>query len=236
MCRLSLLRHTKRARVIHRGGKNSEGRIYLETLTFYSESQKEKVEVLKSDKFRIDDLIARHKARYGLVALFCRPDLKVLDFPCGSGYASRLLQEYDIFYEGRDNDPVTLEYAKHIYGSDKSQYITDDLSNSDLAGESYDIIACIEGIEHIGREYQQTAINAFKRALKPDGVFIISSPEAPNGISSISKTNKWHLWELSKAGFLDLLSPYFSSIELITQINQLHTGEIANCFYAICRK
>ncbi|TES88943.1 MAG: class I SAM-dependent methyltransferase [Desulfobacteraceae bacterium] len=227
-------------------GNNGE-RLYLETAKFYSESQRDGVTVLKTETEGLENLVARHKARYGLVALFCRPWLKVLDFPCGSGYASKLLGEYGVFYEGRDYDSVTIEYANSIYRrsifykdrfGNLPRFILDDLRWSNLPDEAYDVIAFIEGIEHIEQKYQAGAIKALEKALKPGGVLIVSSPEAPGGKSGPSKMNKHHLWELTKYDFVPWLTyiSNFNKIELITQIDKLHTGETTNCFYAVCRK
>ena len=234
---------------------NTGERLFLETAEFCSETHGEEVRIQRTDidfdpPANMPDLIAQHKARYGLVALFCRPGLRVLDFPCGSGYASKLLNEYNILYEGRDNDLVTLEYARSVYGEgwarldykrrfgNRPNFILDDLRLPYLQGETYDVIACIEGIEHIEGKHQPVAISAFKEALKPDGVLVVSSPEAPGPISGPSKTNKWHKWELTMLDFRILLKEHFryAEVELITQVNKLHTGETANCFYAVCRK
>lgn len=240
---------------------NSGERIYLETAKFYSSSQRDDVTVEKTDLPDMPDLIARHKARYGLVALFCRPELKVLDFPCGSGYASRLLAEYGVLYEGRDYDSVTIEYARQVYWPsflNDNRNLNDifrinDLRASDLDEGTYDIIACIEGIEHIEQKHQKIAIEAFYKALKPGGVLIMSSPESAlvdfhldpidkiekeEHVSGPSQTNKYHKWELTSYDLNRLIRSEFNlfNIDVITQVNKLHTGETANCFHAVCRK
>jgi len=230
------------------GEKDTE-RLFLETADIYSHSQSKTITVKKTELPDMPDLIARHKARYGLVALFCRPGLKVLDFPCGSGYGGAILQIYGVLYEGRDNDPVAIEYANHVYRrsdyyqdrfAEQPVFIKDILSAPSLLEGRYDVIACIEGIEHIGPEDQKAAVRAFYKALKPGGVLIMSSPEVQGGpISGPSETNKYHKWELTRCDLnLLLYEGGFNlyDIDIITQVNKLHTGETANCFYAVCRK
>lgn len=184
------------------------------------------------------DTIARHKARYFPVGLFCRPDYSVLDFPCGSGYASQILSCFDVQYLGCDHDPVSVEYAKLEYGSGKARYKVGDLTEPSLGREQFHVAACIEGLEHIEIQYQDHLILALKESLVPDGVLVISSPAARSGISGPSDDNPFHLGELTKADFVSLLGRHFSvrNVEVVTQRARLTTGYVSECLYGICRK
>jgi 2-polyprenyl-3-methyl-5-hydroxy-6-metoxy-1,4-benzoquinol methylase len=124
---------------------------------------------------------------------------------------------------------VYAQYGTFAYG---------DLCKPDLLENNYDIINCVEGIEHIGKEFQQPVITAFYKALKPGGVLVISSPEAPNNVSGPSATNPWHTWELTKQDFLDLLYTSFSpeNVELVTRKWTLPNGKVSNHFYCVCHK
>jgi len=230
-------------RAICLGGSVSCGRLYLEDLTFYMPDG-QRVEVKKTYKpdgysgHNMANLVARHKGRYHLLGLFCRPGMKVLDFPCGSGYAAQLLKDQGVIYEGRDFDEPTLEYARHMYGGPKSGFNFGDLTKPELAVGSYNLIGCLEGIEHISREFQFPAVESFYRALKPGGILVVSSPESSTGESGSGRDNRWHKWELSRNDFLSMLHSYFGeeSVELITLKEVLHTGVMSTCFYAVCRK
>ena len=68
-----------------RGGTNEE-RLYLNDLHSHG--------VLRTNMPNMKDLVARHKARYHLAAFVARPDMKVLDFPCGSGYGAEILDNF----------------------------------------------------------------------------------------------------------------------------------------------
>ena len=82
-------------KTINLGGNDTE-RLFLEDLEFDS-ADGEHVIVKKTSIPEIDmkDLVARHKGRYYLLGLHARPGRRVLDFPCGSGYAANILKEFD---------------------------------------------------------------------------------------------------------------------------------------------
>lgn len=227
-----------RREIIFRGANNEE-RLFLQDLNFCYNGKE--IKVLKTSvvsPFEMTDLIVRHKARYALVQLFCRPTFRVLDFPCGSGYASKMLESCNIIYEGKDIDPITIEYAKRIYQNQKVNFETGNLKKPNLKSKYYNVIGCIEGLEHIECKYQAPLIEGFYKALISNGVLIISSPENRSGKSGLNLNNKYHLCELIKDDFVSLLIKYFpkENVELITQKNKLHTGDIHNCFYAVCHK
>jgi len=224
---------------IRRGGADTE-RLYLRDMDFVIPSTGERVVVETTDIPGIDmgDLIARHKGRYYQVGLFCRPGQQVLDFPCGSGYAAQVLAPLGVRYEGLEFDPITVEYARRMYGNDATRFNVGDLRQPNLEKERYDNIACIEGLEHIEMEYQDGLIAALKDALKPGGVLVVSSPENPTGSSGKSAHNKYHLGELTRADFLALLHRHFqpADVELVTYKAHLSTHVRTTCFYGICHK
>ncbi len=223
---------------IIRGASDPE-RLYLKDLEFDLPDGTH-VKITKTDITSVDmkDLIARHKGRYSLLGLYCRPNDYVLDFPCGSGYATEILAPFGVMYEGKDHDPITVEYAKHVYGSQTASFSVGDLTDPQLHPVRYNVIGCIEGIEHIESKHQKLIIEAFFNALKPGGTLIISSPENPTGESGPSMHNPYHKHELTRHDFLTLLTNQFGTenVELITQKATLSTGVLTTCFYGVCHK
>jgi 2-polyprenyl-3-methyl-5-hydroxy-6-metoxy-1,4-benzoquinol methylase len=204
-----------------KGGKNQE-RLFL--------IDSELLGVKKTDMPNMHDLIARHKSRYYFAAFFARPGMKVLDFPCGSGYGSEIIK--DVEYHGMDYDDVTIEYASKMYSG---KFYVDDLTQPKSIGQNYDLICCIEGLEHISSEYQEPLIAVFYDALAPSGRLFVSMPEAP-GESGPSLTNPYHLGELTRDDFLWLLETKFTDVQILYHEDTLHNGQQATCMYAICRK
>ena len=226
---------------IHLGGLRAanEERIYFKDARFTLNGGEE-VSAKRSEipGVNMADLFARHKARYYLPALFCRPGLRVLDFPCGTGYGTEVFAPFGVEYRGLDIDPVTLGYARKVYGKPGASYGAGDLCHPQLQTEYYDVVACIEGLEHIPVESQSGLIRSLCHSLKEDGVLVVSSPENPSGSSGQSEQNKYHVGELTKADFLALLHQHFPAdkVELLTHRATLSTGKRSNCFYGICHK
>jgi len=226
--------------VINRGGSDPE-RLYLQDMQFAMPDGV--IVVVKATNIKdvdMPDLVARHKARYYQVGLFCRPKNIVLDFPCGSGYAAEVLRPLGVNYEGLELDSFTVGYAHWLYGygSVTTKFADGDLRYPHMEKEWYDVIGCIEGLEHIDMEFQDPLIAAFKEALKPGGVLVVSSPENPTGVSGKSAHNQYHLGELTRADFLALLHRHFpsDSVELVTHRAVLSTDVLTTCFYGICHK
>lgn len=221
------------------GGTNYE-RLYLKADVFICKNYLVKVKptiLLLGKKDDTKNLIARHKARYYLVGTFLRPKMKLLDFPCGSGYASELFKDFNINYTGVDNDKLTIEYAKRMYGKfGKTDFYQGSFTdpNFQFRPNHYNVIACIEGIEHIKQKYQKTVIGNFYDALVPGGVLVITTPETKK--TGKSKRNKYHLCELTKFDFVMLLLEFFPNLEVIIQKDTLHTGEEVSLMYGICHK
>lgn len=229
-------------KVIGRGGTDLE-RVYLYDCSI--DAPQGKMEVKKSDYAGVDmeDVIARHLGRYGLVIPYLKPGFKILDFPCGSGLALEIFGELARFfkfsYEGWEFDEPTLLYARQIYSRwPWASFRLGDLTNFTLEPETYDTICCIEGIEHITAPAQEKACAEFVKGLKPGGALIISSPSPASGVSGPNRQNPYHLWELNREDFLKLLQKNFGqdNVEILSQINTLSTGERLPIFFAVCRK
>ena len=212
-----------------RGGE-SEERLYLHDLKV-TEGGKV-IRIRKTAMPDIESIVARHKARYHLPAFFCRPGMRLLDFPCGSGYAHEIFSDLGIYYEGYDIDSPTISYCNHLYQGD---FYVGDLTEPALIPDNYDIIACIEGLEHIGKAHQKPLIMAFFYALKPNGILVVSSPEAIEE-SGPSDKNPHHKWELTYNDFTMLLSNVFDSVQILTHPEILHNGTKTNQLFGICRK
>lgn len=215
-----------------------EERIYFKSVEFELGSQLVRVTRSKIQDIDMNDLFARHMARYYQVGLFCRPGYRVLDFPCGSGYGSEILSPFMVEYEGLEFDLSTIVYARKAYASSSVKFDHGDLRDPRVAYEAYNVIACIEGLEHIAMQHHNHLLATLQAALKPGGVLVISSPENPSGRSGQSGHNPHHRGELTKKDFVALLHRHFPSnqVELVTNRARLSSRVTTTCFYGICHK
>jgi SAM-dependent methyltransferase len=204
-----------------RGGTNEE-RLFLRD-SF-------ELGIKATDMPDMPNLISRHKARYHLGAFLARPGMRVLDFPCGSGYGSEFFTEQ--VYTGLDIDEPSIEFARMHY---KGVFGVGDLRKPDMPSDRYDLILCIEGLEHIERMYQKPLLEKFYDALVVGGRCLVSMPEAPED-SGPNPNNPYHLYELTFFHFEYLLWGVFDNVQIITIQDTLHNGKKARLMYGICQK
>lgn len=207
------------------GGKNEE-RLYLFDDKFDWDDTL--VIVKKTDMPNIDHLIARHKGRYYIPAALCRPRMKVLDFPCGSGYGAEIFEPFGVHYEGMDADQATILYADLHY---RGNFSVQDLTNPHLKERHYDLIACIEGLEHIEERFQSRLIEEFYKALSWGGTLVVTTPEKWG-----ETTNEYHKHELTKDEFRRLIGEKFKDVQILEIKDELHNGTQTNLLFGICRK
>jgi len=207
------------------GGKNEE-RLYMKDDKF--DCDDDLIIVHKTDMQNMDDLIARHKGRYCIPAAFCRPRMKVLDFPCGSGYGSELFEPFGVYYHGMDADKATILYAENQY---RGRFSVGDLTNPQLKERYFDVIACIEGLEHIEERFQPRLIEEFYKALVYDGLLVITTPEKKG-----ETVNEYHKHELTREEFEKLLKARFKDVQILEIKDELHNGTQTNLLVGICRK
>ena len=202
-----------------RGGTNEE-RLYLDSMP--------ELGIERTNMPNMTELVARHKARYYLVGFFCRPGMRVLDFPCGSGYASEILGPLGVEYEGKDLDLTTISYCRAKYSG---VFSVGDLMNPELVESFYDVVACIDGLEHIEKSYQENLLRAFHWTMKPDGILIVSTPEKKG-----ETVNPYHKHELTNLEFRGLLGSVFSNYQILRVEDTLHNGTKTNLMMGVCRK
>jgi len=125
----------------------------------------------------INTSINTHETVLNLISK--NPNLKIVDIPCGSGaFISRL----------KDNgyhNLIALD-IENILEIDHEDFVVGDMTeNLPLEDNSTDVLVCIDGIEHIHRQFD--FVKEVNRILKDGGEFIISTPN----ISSIRSRGKW---------------------------------------------
>lgn len=87
-------------------------------------------------------------------------------------------------------------------------FIFGDMTNSDLEGETFDVVVSVEVIEHV--EEDEKFVSEISRVLKTGGVFILTTP---NG-DFVKNTNPDHKRHYKKEELERLLNKYFGKVEI----------------------
>jgi ubiquinone/menaquinone biosynthesis C-methylase UbiE len=163
---------------------------------------------------QIDDQISvEHKHRYQLASLFTS-DKKTLDLGCGSGYGSVYLNKASS-YLGVDISPETIEECTSKFSGDNIKFKVANAQNLDLLDASFDVITCFEVLEHVTEP--EKIVSEASRVLSPDGLFISSTPDIENYNSVLFEPNPFHLREMNRTEYQQLLTSQFRYNKIIGQ-------------------
>jgi 2-polyprenyl-3-methyl-5-hydroxy-6-metoxy-1,4-benzoquinol methylase len=158
-------------------------------------------------------VVALHLVRYAFAAPHCRAK-RVLDAGCGVGYGTSYLAEHGAAHvTGVDIDADSVAYAQERYAAPNVEFLVGDLRALGLDAASFDAVVSFEVIEHL-RE-QEAFVDELARVLRPDGVLVLSTPNAPE--TNDAPDNPFHLRELSQRDFEALLRARFEEVELFGQ-------------------
>jgi len=156
----------------------------------------------------------KHLHRYAIASKFVKEKV-VLDIASGEGYGSNLMSQYASFVYGVDIDKETIEKAKLKYKKSNIQFIVGSTSNIPLEDKSVDVVISYETLEH--HDEHERMFKEIKRVLRPNGVSIISTPDKRFYSDMRNYNNEFHVKELYKSEFIDLVKKFFAKYQLLTQ-------------------
>jgi len=156
-------------------------------------------------------LMKDHIARYKMALEHCRGK-SVLDVATGTGYGANVLRAGGAErVVAVDCNHYTLAYARERYGTDGLVWLEADAHHLPLAAE-FDVAISFETIEHLIDP--DLFLDGIRRALKPGGLLMISTPLNEEGTNYISPC---HEKEYTLNEFRELLERHFSSVEMFGQ-------------------
>lgn len=155
-----------------------------------------------------------HVHRYLLAREYAR-DKDVLDIACGEGYGSAILAETARSVVGVDLATEAVKHAAIRYRRDKVGFKQGSCAQIPLNDDSIDLVVSFETIEH--HDEHRRMLAEIKRVLRPDGVLIISSPDKKEYSILPNYRNPFHVRELFKEEFEDLIRAYFKNLALMAQ-------------------
>lgn len=156
-----------------------------------------------------------HRSRYHFAAEFVRGKT-VLDIACGTGFGIKILIDAgakeilatDMSAEALETSREVLPLDAYLFRSDGTRLPFEDAS--------IDAITSFETVEHIPN--YEDFVAELRRVLKPDGVMVMSTPNAyytkpVNG----KPRNPFHVYEFTPEEYERLLRKHFTKVELFGQ-------------------
>jgi len=155
-----------------------------------------------------------HYHRYLFARGFCR-DRDVLDVACGEGYGPAQLAQVARHVVGVEYAGATVRNAAANFPRPNLCFVQADARSLPLSDASVDVATSFETIEHFDR--QEDFVTEVRRVLRPDGCFIVSTPDRDVYSPPGSPANPFHVREFDRGEFLDLLHRHFRYVSLIRQ-------------------
>ena len=155
-----------------------------------------------------------HVATYDYAVQFCK-GARVLDFGCGSGYGTARLAQHAHHVVGVDvaEDAVAHANARYACGNLNFQTLSPD-GLLPFPDSSFDLVTSFQVIEHVSE--LQRYVSEARRVLKPDGVFMVVTPDRTRRLFWFQKPwNPWHLTEYDATGLAAVLRAGFSEVTLL---------------------
>ncbi|MCR4275184.1 MAG: class I SAM-dependent methyltransferase [Candidatus Wolfebacteria bacterium] len=137
---------------------------------------------------------------------------KVLDLGCGHGYLTERISKN--------------ENVKNVIGVDKIEsfrrfnpkikYLTMDLAGDlSVLPNDFDVVISSEFIEHISEENFKKLLIKITQILKPEGIFIGSTPMNPTNYKVFSGS-KFHVREYNKKDLGNILKDFFNDVSIFS--------------------
>lgn len=156
----------------------------------------------------------KHLHRYALASKFINGKV-VLDIASGEGYGSSLMSNHASCVYGVDISKNAIKKAKSKYRKKNINFLVGSTSDIPLDDNSIDVVVSYETLEHHDEHFKM--LEEIRRVLRPDGICIISTPDKHFYSDVRDYRNEFHVKELYKSEFINLVNRYFSNCQILTQ-------------------
>ena len=162
----------------------------------------------------VREIAYEHWHRYAWAAQLVKGK-QVLDAACGEGYGSYLLSREAAHVTAVDIDQTTIDHALRRYAGTNIEFRQADCTKLPLDDDSVDVVVSFETLEHLAEQDQLLA--QFRRVLRSDGFLLVSSPDKKTYSDETGYDNPFHVRELYRDEFEDLLGRHFPAFRLFGQ-------------------
>lgn len=149
---------------------------------------------------------------------------RLLDVPCGMGWGTSLIKGTTRLV-GLDLADDAVVEAQKRYGH-LAEFRSGSMASLPFDDGEFDVVACLEGIEHVPKEVASQFIQESYRVLSSNGKLLLSSPHTANGEHS---GNPYHVHEYTTEEITELLATTFS-------VEDFHQRKVDNLIvdYFVC--
>ncbi len=155
-----------------------------------------------------------HLHRYCLARQYCH-GLDVLDVACGEGYGAALLAQVARSVLGVDVEQAAIAHAERSFAAPGLRFRQGQATALPLEDASVDAVVSFETIEHFAAH--EDFLREIRRVMRPGGLLIASSPDRDFYSPPGSPPNPFHVRELNRAEFIDLLGRHFRHVSATLQ-------------------
>ena len=145
-----------------------------------------------------DENIDRHVSRYKFAKGFLGKNGIFLDCACGSGYGTKILSNKAEKIIGVDFAQEAIDFANSYQSGENIEYICNDIGRLHFDKSFFDAIISFETLEHLPKEVCLSFLDKISYWLKPDGLFIGSSPMLRYKDDQPYITSAYHINEMPK--------------------------------------
>lgn len=159
---------------------------------------------------------------------------RVLDIACGNGFGTVRLAERAAAAVGVDASSAAVARARIECARPNITYSHVSSGSLPFDDGSFDVIACLETLEHVPVRLQPTFLAELRRVLAPEGVLVLSTPDRDAERSfelGIGGWNPWHLHTPDQGEIVELVRAFgrrrefrqydFSSVLVTSRLTHL---------------
>jgi SAM-dependent methyltransferase len=159
-------------------------------------------------------LEAEHYHRYLLALGFCQ-GRDVLDVATGEGYGAAMLAQQARSVCACDVAADAIARAEASFRRPNLRFVVGAACGLPMPDASVDVVTCFEALEHFAE--QETFVDEVRRVLRPGGLLLVSTPDRDVYSPPGATPNPYHVRELSRQEFRDLLGSRFAHVALARQ-------------------